>query len=58
MSVPGIAAYPDLQQRYDVKLGRLLANDSCGGCKIRELNETFATLVSARQKRDKDFRKR
>lgn len=57
-NVPGIEAYPDLVARYNARLTKLLASDSCGGCKIRELNAVFKELVSARQKRDKDFRRR
>lgn len=55
--VPGIEAYPDLAQRFELRLGQL-ANDDCGGCKTRELVEVFKGLVAARQKRDSDFRKR
>lgn len=56
--VPGIEAYPALVARFDNRLGQLLAKDECGGCKIRELVETFTGLVKERQKRDNDFRKR
>jgi hypothetical protein len=56
--VPGIEAYPSLVARFDHRLGMLLSKDNCGGCKVRELVETFTALVKARQKRDNDFRKR
>ena len=56
--VPGIEAYPSLVSRFDHRLGQLLAKDECGGCKIRELVETFTGLVKERQKRCNDFRKR
>jgi hypothetical protein len=56
--VPGIEAYPDLVSRFDVRLGRLLTKDDCGGCKVRELIDTFKKLVADRQKRDNDFRRR
>lgn len=55
--VAGIEAYPSLVARFDNRLGALLAKDSCGGCKVRELVESFTALVKARQKRDNDFRK-
>ena len=55
--VPGIESFPDLAKRFDLRLGQL-ESDSCGGCKIRELIETFTELVRARQKRDNDFRRR
>jgi len=54
--VPGIEAYPDLAARFDLRLGQVV--DKCGGCKVRELINTFKKLVEDRQKRDNDFRKR
>lgn len=55
--VPGIEAYPDLAARFDTRLSRLQRSDDCGGCKIKELVQTFVDLVKARQKRDNDFRR-
>lgn len=57
MRIPGIEKFPDLQARFQLRLGQLAA-DSCGGCKLRALVETFTAMVIARQKRDNDFRKR
>lgn len=56
--VPGIEAYPDLVRRFENKLARTQAGDDCGGCKTREVIETFTKLVQQRQKRDKDFFRR
>lgn len=55
--IPGLDKFPDLQKRFDLRLGRLAA-DRCGGCKTRELVETFTALVTARLKRDNDLRRR
>jgi hypothetical protein len=52
--VPGIEDYPDLVRRFEHRLGQL-ARDSCGGCKITELVQTFVGLVASRQRRDNDF---
>lgn len=55
--IPGIERFPDLVKRFEHRLGQL-AQDNCGGCKLRELIATFNDLVRTRQKRDNDFRKR
>lgn len=55
--VPGLEQYPDLVKRFEHQIGRALSGD-CGGCKVKEVIETFTGLVRSRQKRDNDFRKR
>ncbi len=57
-SVPGIDRYPDLVKRFETQYARVATKDNCGGCKLRDVIDTFKVLVQKRQRRDNDFRRR
>jgi len=53
MSVPGISAYPDLEQKLRYKLQEARSARGCSRCHVARVVAQFRQLVQERQKRDK-----
>lgn len=59
MSIPGLAQYPDLAQKYRQQLADARASRaSCTTCAVNKVHEKFRHLLSERLKRDKVLKKR